>query len=85
MEISSKKLPSGNFQVRFSEGEFYGYVLVQPGTSLNELLNKIRRHLQEMSQTNRYYQRNLFRMENRNPQSGGLLVFRTPAPNKQAA
>lgn len=84
MEITTKRLSSGNYQVRFATGEYYGYLLADAKTPVSDILEKICRHLEQAQNLDRYYQQNLFQMESRNPQFGRFLVFRKPAM-KQAA
>ena len=91
LKISSKKLHSGRFQVNFStqsqEGEFHGYLLAEPRTPLREVVEKIGRHVEAMRHADRYLQRNLYSLTNREATSGRILIFRTekPSDKKRAA
>ncbi len=79
LRIKSKKLDSGRFQIDFSTGDtagYYGYLLAEPRTSVSEILNKINRHLEAMSNSERYFQRNLFSLGNRTVNSGRILIFK---------
>jgi hypothetical protein len=80
LTIKSKKLDSGRFQINFSTGGtaagYYGYLLAEPRTSVSEILNKINRHLEAMSNSERYFQRNLFSLGNRTMNSGRILIFK---------
>lgn len=80
MEFSAKLLPSGKYQVRFSVGEYYGYLLAEPKSPVREIIDRIIRHLDEVNkdEMDRYYQRNLYSMDLRKPSSGRLLLFRKP-------
>ena len=76
MEFKSVRLPSGRFQVNFSFSDVYGYALAEPEDAVSEIVGKIFRHIEEMRDTNRYYQKNLYSMGSRNPQSGRIILFR---------
>ena len=80
IRIRSRKLNSGRFQIDFSaEGkdqEYYGYLLAEAKTSVNEVINKISRHVMAMQDSNRYYQRNLFSLCKREVNSGRILIFK---------
>ena len=79
MEITTKKLASGNIQVRFSYGGYYGYMLTEPLVPAEIIAEKILRHLEGMRNPDRYLQENLYSMGSVNPQSGRILVFRESA------
>ncbi|MEM6642917.1 MAG: hypothetical protein AAF616_08060 [Bacteroidota bacterium] len=56
LKISSKKLASGRFQVKFSATikggrRIYGYVLVDPSETLKSVTGKIKDHLQANDQS----------------------------------
>ena len=79
LKIQSKKLKSGRFQVNFSTGElngYYGYLLAEPSTSVNDIITKINRHLDAMNNSERYFQRNLFSLGNRSENRGRILIFK---------
>ena len=80
LKLKSKKLSSGRFQINFStEGVsdgFYGYLLAEPKTSVNEVIEKIDRHIKAMANVEHYFQRNLFSFSNRQNNSGRILIFR---------
>ena len=79
LKLKSKKLDSGKFQVDFStEGrqpQLYGYLLAEPRTPVQEVIDKINRHLQSMNNRPRYFQRNLFSLSRREINSGKILIF----------
>lgn len=79
LKLKSRKLLSGKFQVDFStEGiapNFYGHLLAEPFTPLNEVIAKIHRHVDSMTNRPRYFQRNLFSLGNREINSGKILIF----------
>ena len=79
MEITTKKLTSGNIQVRFSHGGYYGYMLVEPLVSAEIIAVKIIRHLEAMQNPDRYLQLNLYSMGSVNLQSGRIMIFREQA------
>ena len=80
LRLKSKRLVSGRFQVNFTAHGFsqecYGYLLAEPKTSLREVVEKIGRHIGAMQFSDRYYQRNLFSLKNREVNSGKILVFK---------
>ena len=76
MKISSKRLASGNYQVKFNTGGFYGYLLVTPGMSVKEVMGKISYHVGEMENRERYFQRTLYSLGEFAPQSHRILIFR---------
>ncbi len=80
LQLKSKRLDSGRFQVNFSTRGFYqecyGYLLAEPKTSLREVVEEIGRHIGAMQFSDRYYQRNLFSLRNRKMNSGKILVFK---------
>jgi hypothetical protein len=87
LNLTSKKLNSGRFQVNFNtEGfsqELYGYLLAEPKTSVREVVEKINRHIDAMRCSDRYYQRNLFSLINREANSGKILIYKSE--NRKAA
>lgn len=79
LKLKSKKLGSGKFQVNFStqgsQPNFYGYLLAEPFTPVQEVIDKINRHVDSMNNRQRYFQRNLFSLGNREVNSGKILIF----------
>lgn len=79
LRLSSKKLNSGKFQVNFStEGSrnnYYGYLLAEPFTPVHEVIAKINRHIDSMTNRPHYLQRNLFSLGKRQINSGRILIF----------
>ncbi len=82
LKLSSKRLISGKFQVNFSteglDGGYYGYLLAEPQTSVNEVVEKISRHLEAFGQTDKYFQPNLFSVGKRKLSSGKIMIFKRP-------
>jgi alkanesulfonate monooxygenase SsuD/methylene tetrahydromethanopterin reductase-like flavin-dependent oxidoreductase (luciferase family) len=80
LKISSKKLLSGRFQINFSTGgfeeDYYGYMLAEAKTPVREVVEKIGRHLDALNQSDKYFQRNLFSLGKREPNSGRVLIFK---------
>lgn len=80
LKIQSKKLTSGRYQVNFSTDAYsscyYGYLLAEPKTSVNEIIEKITRHLAAFNNEERYFQRNLFSLGKRSVNSGKILIFK---------
>jgi len=79
LRLKSKKLESGKYQVGFTtEGirpNFYGYLLAEPSTPLQEVVAKIKRHVERMANRPRYFQQNLFSLGNRQVNAGKILIF----------
>lgn len=78
MKITSRRLASGNFQVKFMSGNFYGYLLVEPGTKVSDIVAKISTHLSAMRDKERYFQRTLYSVGTYAPQSHRILLFNNP-------
>lgn len=79
LRLQSKKLHSGRFQISFATegtGGFYGYLLAEPNTSVNDIIEKIGRHVNAMQSRERYFQRNLFSFGNREVNSGRILIYK---------
>lgn len=79
MELNAKRLSSGNYQVRFSFNGFYGYVLVESMSTVENVVKDILEHIEAMNYPERYFQRNLLSMAKPKPQTGRILVFREAA------
>lgn len=80
LKLKSKRLKSGKFQINFStvglSQECYGYLLAEAKTSVNEVIDKINRHVSAMQDSDRYYQRNLFSLSKKEINSGRILIFK---------
>lgn len=80
LKIQSKKLNSGRYQINFSTDAlasgYYGYLLAEPQTSVNEIIEKISRHLLAANNEERYFQHNLFSLGKRKVNSGRILIFK---------
>lgn len=79
LKLRTKKLHSGRFQISFlTEGVegYYGYLLAEPNTSVNDIIAKIGRHVNAMQSRERYFQRNLFSFGNREVNSGKILIYK---------
>ncbi len=83
LKISSKRLRSGRFQVNFStQGPdgFYGYLLVEPHTSVRDIVLKIEEHLRAAQQADRYLQPSLFSLGKRaTPALEPIMLFKNRA------
>ncbi len=89
LKITSKRLNSGRYQVNFTTHvhaqEFYGYLLAESQTPVREVVEKISRHVDAMKWSERYFQRNLFSLTNRETNSGRILIFKLDKPDKRKA
>ncbi|MFZ9981744.1 MAG: hypothetical protein ACO3FI_06925 [Cyclobacteriaceae bacterium] len=79
MELSAKKLSSGNYQVRFSLNGYYGYILVESVVPMESIVKDIIEHVEAMNCPERYFQKNLLSMAKPKLQNGKILVFRESA------
>ena len=79
LRLTSKRLPSGRFQVNFFAEGFdqpcYGYMLADKESLVSEVIEKIRRHVVAMQNRDSYFQRNLLSIHSRNVHSGRILLF----------
>lgn len=67
LRISSKKLNSGRYQVKFyatikDEKDIYGYVLVDAEETLKTVISKIRKRLQTIDCTSEHHHFHLYNM-----------------------
>lgn len=67
LRISSKKLQSGRYQVKFfatikKSKELYGYVLVESGETLKSVINRIQERLKELDTSAEYHHFHLFQV-----------------------
>ncbi|WP_425391366.1 hypothetical protein [Ekhidna sp.] len=79
LRISSKKLQSGRYQVKFfatirGEKELYGYVLVEAEETLKSVITRIRRKLKELDKSIEYRHFHLFNV-GREQQPSNLMIF----------
>lgn len=83
LKIRSKKLDSGRFQVDFATDGFsdnyYGYVLAESQTPVQEVVEKIQRHLEALQTSDRYFQPNLFSLGRREVNTGRIMIFKKAA------
>ena len=83
LKINSKKLDSGKFQVDFATDGFsdnyYGYVLAESQTSVSDVVEKIKRHIEAAQTSDRYFQPNLFSLGTREINSGRVMIFKNAA------
>lgn len=82
LKIEYKELQSGRYQVKFHtygmfrEG-YYGYILVDAGKALKEIVMEIKSKLQAVEDPGIYFQRNLFSIEKRNPGINDIILFKS--------
>lgn len=79
LRIDSKKLNSGKYQVRFqtqNEGgkEKYGYILVNEGSTLKEVVDQIRGELQKMTKSDLYFHAHLYSL-GKTKQPSNVFIF----------
>ena len=79
LRISSKKLQSGRYQVKFfatirEHKELYGYVLVEADETLKSVISRIRRKLKELDNSIEYRHFHLFNVGQEH-QPSNLMIF----------
>ncbi|MEO9484851.1 MAG: hypothetical protein ABJG47_15435 [Ekhidna sp.] len=79
LRISSKKLSSGRYQVKFfatirEEKQLYGYVLVEAEETLKSVISRIKKRLKELDYG---YESNHFHLYNvaQESQRANLMIF----------
>ena len=80
LKITSKKLKSGRFQVKFyatikKRKELYGYLLVEPGESLREVVVKIRERLAVLEHSIEHRHFHLYNIGYTVPDDSRFLIF----------
>ena len=79
LKISSKKLNSGRFQVKFyatvDDKDMYGYLLVEPEESLKKVVGKIRRRLNVLNHSIEYHHFHLYDLSNQAQTDPNFLIF----------
>jgi prephenate dehydrogenase len=79
LRISSKKLQSGRYQVKFfatvnGNKDLYGYVLVEAEETLKSVISRIRRRLKELDSSLEYRHFHLFNV-GQETQSSNVMIF----------
>ena len=80
LKITSKKLSSGRFQVKFfatikNDKQLYGYVLVEPTETLKSVIDKIRKRLKILDQTHEYQHFHLYDIGGKTQDNPNFLIF----------
>ena len=80
LKITSKKLTSGRFQVKFfatikNDKQLYGYLLVEASETLKSVINKIRKRLKLLDQTHEYSHFHLFHIGKTSQEEPNFLIF----------
>ena len=81
IRIFSKKLPSGNCQVKFyfnrEKGKsYYGYMLVAAGKKVSDVISTLHARIQDVDSPDRYYHGHLFDMGKKPKFDPGFIVYR---------
>ncbi|WP_420318823.1 hypothetical protein [Ekhidna sp.] len=79
LRITSKKLQSGRYQVKFfatirGSKELYGYVLVEADETLKSVITRIRKRLKELDRSIEYKHFHLFNV-GQETQPNNLMIF----------
>lgn len=80
LRITSKKLNSGRFQVKFfatiqQRKQMYGYLLVESNETLKSVIAKIRRRLKVLDQTSEYRHFHLFNVGQQHQDESNFMFF----------
>ena len=80
IKIYSKKLPSGNCQVKFylttqNGNPYYGYILVEPGKTVRYIVETILKKLDGIDQPDEYYHKHLYNVGTRSIFDSTFMVF----------
>jgi len=86
LKITTRRLPSGRFQVHFAtrglDRNFYGYLLTDSRTPVSEVLEKIERHVHRAQHGASYFHRNLYALGKRPTHHEPIMMFKTPSPQE---
>ncbi len=79
LRITSKKLSSGRYQVKFyatirERKELYGYVLVEADETLKSVISRIRTRLRELDHSSEFRHFHLYNVGKQH-QSSNLMIF----------
>ena len=80
LRLSSKKLESGNFQVKFHATllpckSLYGYLLAKPKTSLKDVVLRIEENLQHWREPDQAHHYDLSHIGKRDEEEQRVLIF----------
>ncbi len=80
LKISSKKLNSGRFQVKFSatiknDKQLYGYILVEATETLKSVIEKIRKRLRVLDKSYEYRHFHLYQIGRQHQEEPNFLIF----------
>jgi hypothetical protein len=80
IRIYSRKLPSGNFQVKFylttqKGNPYYGYMLVESGKSVRQVMEILFDKLKEIDQPDMYYHKHLFKVGTKSDYDPTFMIF----------
>ena len=82
LRITSKLLPSGKCQVKYSfqieaDRLLYGYLLEDKGTTLKDVVKKIEYRVKGISNPDHFFHEHLYKLESRTTQKQPVLIFNT--------
>lgn len=80
IKISSKKLFSGRYQVKFyanvtEHKQLYGYVLVNAGEKITDVVDKIRHRLDRLTARDSFHHINLYTIGKREADDLNFIIF----------
>lgn len=80
LRITSKKLSSGRFQVKFfatvkKDKQLYGYLLVEASETLKTVIYKIRKRLKILDNTHEYQHFHLYHIGKETQDNPNFLIF----------
>lgn len=80
LKLYSKKLKSGKCQIKFivsseSAKRLYGYILVESGSTLKEVVATIEDEMRFIDQRDSYYHSHLYNLANKPRRKDPILIF----------
>lgn len=80
LKLYSKKLRSGKCQIKFiisssSQRGLYGYMLVESGSTLREVVSTIEHEIRYIEQRDSYYHSHLYNLANKPRRKDLILIF----------
>lgn len=82
LKVTCKKLPSGRCQVKFfatkkATNNIYGYTLVEPETTLKEVVRAIKIKLRETQKADIYYHSHLYDLGKKQNNKSIFMIFKS--------
>ena len=89
IRVYSKKLPSGKRQVKFylttKQGNpYYGYILVESGRTLRQVIEIILNKLKDIDRPDVYYHKHLYNIGTKSGHDPAFMIFNQPGNQSNA-